>query len=147
MTSTWSSDSHSSLTTNGGSETSSTAAQVQTVAVSYFSPPPVRGEPIANLVRAIESDEGGADRLQRARQRLSARLALTNRGIRTLRLNAGLSQSQLAEKTGLTQPQIATFERGQGNPTVATLRRIAEVLGVRASELAAQWDHVTKVEE
>jgi transcriptional regulator with XRE-family HTH domain len=39
-----------------------------------------------------------------------------------------LSQKELAELCGTTQPGIARFERGATSPRVDTLRRIAEAL-------------------
>ena len=39
-----------------------------------------------------------------------------------------LSQKELAELCGTTQPGIARFERGASAPRVDTLRRIAEAL-------------------
>ena len=39
-----------------------------------------------------------------------------------------LSQKELAELCGTTQPGIARFERGSTSPRVDTLRRIAEAL-------------------
>ncbi|ENZ75597.1 hypothetical protein OR214_04582 [Ralstonia pickettii OR214] len=67
--------------------------------------------------------------------------------IRTMRLNAGLSQTQLAELTGLSQPQIATIERPNSNPTIDTLKKIAEALGVRVSAVVAQWDNAVAEEK
>ena len=47
------------------------------------------------------------------------------------RLNAGLTQRQLAERLGTTQSAIARLENGNSTPTVETLRRLAEALGLR----------------
>lgn len=43
----------------------------------------------------------------------------------------GLTQRQLSEITGVTQADISRIERGAGNPTEATLQRLAEALGRR----------------
>lgn len=53
--------------------------------------------------------------------------------IKELRIQAGLSQSQLAGKAQVAQPQIARIEKGDSrrNPTVATLRKILAALGYR----------------
>lgn len=45
------------------------------------------------------------------------------------RLEAGMTQKQLSEKTGINQSNISRIERGSGNPSVATLERIAAALG------------------
>ena len=45
------------------------------------------------------------------------------------RAKTGLTQKQLAEKTGISQADISRLERGTGNPSVKTLQRIASALG------------------
>lgn len=47
------------------------------------------------------------------------------------RLRAGLSQHELAERAGTSQPAIARLESGQANPTVATIERILAATGFR----------------
>ena len=46
------------------------------------------------------------------------------------RARAGLSQSELAEKTGIDQSDISKIERGLANPSVGTLGRLAEAMGM-----------------
>lgn len=55
------------------------------------------------------------------------RLAFEIRGLREAR---GLSQRELAEKVGTTQSAIARLEAGNISPSLPTLDRIAEALGV-----------------
>ena len=45
------------------------------------------------------------------------------------RHEAGLTQKELAERTGLQQANISRIENGNGNPSVATLNRIAQGMG------------------
>ena len=45
------------------------------------------------------------------------------------RHEAGLTQKELAERTGLHQANISRIENGNGNPSVATLNRIAQGMG------------------
>ncbi len=47
-----------------------------------------------------------------------------------VRIQAGLSQQELAERIGTKQPAIARIEGGQ-MPSTTTLRRIAEATGTR----------------
>ena len=47
------------------------------------------------------------------------------------RIEAGLSQSELAAASGTTQSAIARLEQAQSNPTVATLVRSAAAAGCR----------------
>jgi transcriptional regulator with XRE-family HTH domain len=62
-----------------------------------------------------------------------------------LRMERGLSQKQLAEAAGLSQPRITDIERGDANPTLLTITRIANALGVRVERLFA--DKVVNDEE
>ncbi|MGH3217916.1 MAG: helix-turn-helix domain-containing protein [Streptosporangiaceae bacterium] len=43
----------------------------------------------------------------------------------------GMTQQQLSEASGVPQADISRIERGAGNPTEATLQRLAEGLGRR----------------
>jgi transcriptional regulator with XRE-family HTH domain len=54
-----------------------------------------------------------------------------------LRLERDLSQKQLAKAAGLSQPRIADIERSDANPTLLTITRIANALGVRVERLFA----------
>lgn len=47
-----------------------------------------------------------------------------------LRKERGLTQEQLAEAVGVRQPRIAEVERGDANPRLDTLCRLAHALGV-----------------
>jgi len=51
--------------------------------------------------------------------------------LRTARLDAGLTQAQLAARLGVTQPTIAALERPGANPRVRTLERALAATGVR----------------
>jgi transcriptional regulator with XRE-family HTH domain len=55
--------------------------------------------------------------------------------IRTLRKERGLSQETLAERAGLHRNSISLIERGESQPTVDTLFRLANGLGISAVEL------------
>ena len=47
------------------------------------------------------------------------------------RLAAGVTQSELASRIGTTQSAIARLEGGSITPTVETLSRLADVVGLR----------------
>jgi transcriptional regulator with XRE-family HTH domain len=49
--------------------------------------------------------------------------------VRAARRRAAMSQVELAERAGTTQPSIARLEKGSVSPTVLTLDRIARALG------------------
>jgi ribosome-binding protein aMBF1 (putative translation factor) len=46
------------------------------------------------------------------------------------RITRGWTQGQLAERVGTRQPVISRIERGVGNPSLQTLKRIATALGL-----------------
>ena len=50
------------------------------------------------------------------------------------RIEAGLTQAELAEKVGVNQPQICKIERGESRPDVLTAKRIAKVLNIDWTE-------------
>lgn len=49
--------------------------------------------------------------------------------VREARRRAGLTQAQLAERVGTSQPAIARYERARSMPDLATLHRIVEACG------------------
>lgn len=44
---------------------------------------------------------------------------------------AGLTQKQLAERTGIAQADISKLESGNANPSLRTLQRLAAGMGMR----------------
>lgn len=44
---------------------------------------------------------------------------------------SGLTQKQLADKTGIAQADISKLENGSANPSLRTLRRLAEGMGMQ----------------
>jgi len=55
--------------------------------------------------------------------------------IKQTRLDKGLSQAELAEKTGVSQPTVANWETGSHIPRPAVMERIGSVLEVSAAWL------------
>jgi DNA-binding XRE family transcriptional regulator len=54
-----------------------------------------------------------------------------------LRTEAGMSQAELARAVGVAQPRIAEIERGDSNPTLRTLSKLAFALRVELPILLA----------
>lgn len=52
-----------------------------------------------------------------------------------LRKEAGLSQAQMAEKLGLSQPVVSDYERGASRLHGELILKVAEILNVSADEL------------
>jgi DNA-binding XRE family transcriptional regulator len=61
-------------------------------------------------------------------ERLGARL-------RELRLAAGLTQAELSRRTGIHRPNIARVEAGRHTPSLETLARIANAIGVSTTQV------------
>lgn len=56
--------------------------------------------------------------------------ARLGRRLRALRLEAGLTQADLARRTGIHRPNIARVEAGRHTPALETLARLANAIGV-----------------
>lgn len=61
---------------------------------------------------------------------LEARLAQIPALIKELRSSKGMTQTQLAEKIGMTSASLSRLENGKGNLHVATIHKIADALSV-----------------
>ncbi len=55
--------------------------------------------------------------------------------IRKARKRKGIAQEDLAYSAGIDRSHMGVIERGKGNPTLKTIVRIANKLGVRAKDL------------
>ncbi len=47
------------------------------------------------------------------------------------RKESGLTQKELSEKTGIAQGDISKIERGNANPSIRTLQRLATAMGMK----------------
>lgn len=47
------------------------------------------------------------------------------------RQNSGLTQKELSERTGIAQSDISKLENGNANPSIRTLQRLADGMGMR----------------
>jgi len=98
--------------------------------------------PVAEYLEKVERSPRRAAALQRARKRAGLVSDGGQPTLAQLRLAAGLSQSQLADRLGTKQPNIARWERDPQAMSVETVIRYARALGVgpdlvfRASSLA-----------
>ena len=62
--------------------------------------------------------------------------------LRNVRVNALLTQAQLAERLGQTQSFVSKVERGERRLDVVELRAFCEVLGVSFSSFAKQLERI-----
>jgi transcriptional regulator with XRE-family HTH domain len=68
--------------------------------------------------------------------------AALGEAIRRLRLEAGFSQEQLAERAGTDLTQIGGIERGVRNPSYTTMVRLAAALETSVGEMATLADEL-----
>ena len=60
---------------------------------------------------------------------------LVGRNVKRVRRERGLTQEQLAERSGFSQQYISGLEQGRRNPTIVSIYELATVLGVSHMEL------------
>lgn len=65
-----------------------------------------------------------------------ARLLAGERPLRVWREHRGLSQSELARRSGVNRVQIADIEAGRKTGSIATLKSLATALGISLDDLA-----------
>ena len=63
--------------------------------------------------------------------------------LKDLRKQAGLTQVDVAEKLGISQPAFASWERGVKKPTQENLVKIAQILNVSVDYLVGNSEEIT----
>lgn len=58
--------------------------------------------------------------------------------LRKHRLAAGLSQEQLGLESGVQRNFISLIETGQNQPTITTIFKLAQAMGIKPSKLVAE---------
>lgn len=53
---------------------------------------------------------------------------IVGRNVRQIRTQLGLTQEQLADRSGFSQQYISDLERGRRNPTIVSLYELAQAL-------------------
>ena len=71
-------------------------------------------------------------------------LLAVGQAIRDLRTKLGISQEELGYRAGFHRTYVSDLERGQRNPTVWTLRRLADTLGVTTSQVVADAEELDR---
>jgi len=82
-------------------------------------------------IAGVPFEDWEADKLQDAAFIAAARALEPGYQIARLRIQRGLSQSQLAEMVGTRQPSIARLENGNSVPSLSFLQRLAAALGAK----------------
>ncbi len=110
---------------------------------------PKRGISATDRGARVRSNALRAAAIVKGRQRLAKVADQRNPGFRplsTLRLAAGLSQAELADKMDMKQPNIARLEKKPGDPSLSTLQKLAAVLRVDIREVIAAVEVTNKAE-
>lgn len=92
-------------------------------------------EDIEDIVDELEHDPLKREVLRQARQRIAPMFKGSVSDIASMRLRKGLSQKQLAEAIGTSQPHIARIENGSANILLTTANELARVLDVPLEQI------------
>ena len=71
-----------------------------------------------------------ASRIQADLQDRRCEFADVVTALKAARETRGLSLQDLCGRTGITRASLSLLENGHGNPTITTLRRVADAIGV-----------------
>jgi DNA-binding XRE family transcriptional regulator len=92
-----------------------------------------------NISISVYANRSIAQIVSPVKETLSQRFG---RCVRSLRLQAGLTQVEFGELCGFYQTYLSRLEAGKANPTLNAMEVIAGGLGLTVFEL---WDHVREV--
>ena len=67
------------------------------------------------------------------------------KAVREARLRSNMSQESLAEASGLDRTYIGGVERGERNPSLVALKKIASGLGLKLSNLFEEMQRLENV--
>jgi ribosome-binding protein aMBF1 (putative translation factor) len=98
---------------------------------------------IDDLVTEHERNPARRAALEEGRRAVARNYYGDRSGLAVLRLQKGWSQRKLADVTGMKQPHIARLERGQNDPSLGTMRRLASALGVELAAIVRALDSDT----
>lgn len=66
----------------------------------------------------------------------------TGEALKKARIDAGITQAELAKRLGVTPQTVSQYERGIKNPKVETLARFADALGIDFINFVNQVDYL-----
>jgi transcriptional regulator with XRE-family HTH domain len=78
---------------------------------------------------------------------MSKNLPMINEALTVARLYWGYSQTELAEKLGVSQAMVSEIERGQKAVSMEMLERYSKALGVRMSQLLFFAEEIEGVDQ
>jgi DNA-binding XRE family transcriptional regulator len=102
----------------------------------------------AAFAERLARDPGQAKNLSEARGLIAEALYPADGvTLKTLRLKAGMTQTQLAALLETSQPHIARMEQGRQDPVMSTCRKLSSALGVSLDVLSAALEQQAKINE
>jgi transcriptional regulator with XRE-family HTH domain len=81
------------------------------------------------------------DKVTRAAEAFARSLAGV---LKVAREESGLSQTELAARSGLSQPHVGYLEQGKRGTSADSLKRIAFALGITATDLVSRAEELAK---
>ena len=60
---------------------------------------------------------------------------MLSNNIKSLRMQNGLTQKELADKLHITSQAVSRWEKGEVEPSVSTIGQMAEIFGVTTDEI------------
>ena len=79
----------------------------------------------------LEAEEIWEEGIETGNKQETGVVYLLGENLAKARDTVGMTQRQVAEETGIYQADISKIERGLANPSVATLQRLAEGMGMK----------------
>jgi len=95
-----------------------------------LAPLPAGFSDIDDFIDELEQEQRGREDMADSRRWLADEFYQRDETLASLRLQAGLSQAQLADKLSTSQSQVAKLESGRHDPQLTTLERLSKFLGV-----------------
>ena len=89
------------------------------------------------LALEVAMDDTAASEVARGRRWVAG--AFGDGDLASLRLAAGLSQSDLAARCGIEQPHVSRYESGRHEPMVSLVSKMAAALDVSMEEVFVAW--------
>jgi DNA-binding XRE family transcriptional regulator len=91
---------------------------------------------IDDVVESLTQKHNLSSEMAAARREFAqANFSLDAMAVSRLRGLAGLSQAELARRTGIAQPHISRIENGMVDPSTDTIAQLANAMNVTADEL------------
>ena len=107
------------------------------VAVNVLESHPLQKDEFESLLHEMEANPAEAESLRTGRKWVASKFG--NGDLASLRLAAGLSQTQLAVLCEMSQPHVSRYESGKHEPMTSVTEKLAHALNVPMEEVFRAW--------